>query len=232
MHCRNMNYLFSASRIQNKQFFLGQSRMLLMAIAFIVVVTACGTKRSNQYVETFDTQGKWGIGNSEDVEGLVDNGVYGMFVKDNYGIYRATAGERFSNGVFEVEATQMSGPINNGFGMLFHLDNSNESFYVFEVSGDGFVWIGYCSDLCNGEMAPLVGGGWFRSRAVNRGLLETNRLKVVSDGPRMNFFVNGVEVGRTSDDRLKDGDIAVMVETLGQDDVRVAFDNFIVTPPG
>ena len=151
---------------------------------------------------------------------------------DNYGLYRATAGERFSDGVFEVEATQISGPINNGFGMLFRLDNSNESFYVFEVSGDGFVWIGYCSDLCNGEIVPLVGGGWFSSRAVNRGLLETNRLKVVGDGPRMNFFVNGVEVGRTADDRLKNGDIAVMVETLGRDDVRVAFDNFIVTPPG
>jgi hypothetical protein len=46
----------------------------------------------------------------------------------------------------------------------------------------------------------------------------------------MTFFVNGVEVGRTSDSRLTEGDIAVMVETLGERGVRVVFDNFKVTP--
>jgi len=42
--------------------------------------------------------------------------------------------------------------------------------------------------------------------------------------------VNGVEVGRTSDDRLTEGDIAVMVESLGESGVRVIFDNFRFTP--
>ena len=46
----------------------------------------------------------------------------------------------------------------------------------------------------------------------------------------MSFFVNGVEVGRTSDNRLTEGDIAVMVEALGEGNVRVAFDNYRFTP--
>jgi hypothetical protein len=46
----------------------------------------------------------------------------------------------------------------------------------------------------------------------------------------MTFYVNGIEVGRTSDGRLAEGDIAVAVETLGEPGVRVAFDNFKVTP--
>lgn len=227
-----MKSLVRTSHIERRKFVVGKAGMFMGLVWLTLLIAACNSNRSNQFIETFDTQGNWGIGSSEDVEGVVENGVYRMLVKDNYGLYLATAGERFSDGVFEVEATQLSGPINNGFGMLLQLDKSGDSFYVFEVSGDGFVWIGYCSDLCNGESIPLVGGGWFRSTAVNRGLMEKNRIKIVRDGSRMNFFVNGVEVGRTSDDRLQNGDIAVMVETLGRPNVRVAFDNFIVTPPG
>ena len=137
------------------------------------------------------------------MDGEVENGVYDMLVKDNYGLYLASAGEKFSDGVYEVEITQLSGPLNNGFGMLIRFDSGGDDFYAFEISGDGFVWIGYCTDLCNGEAESLVGGGWFRSTAVNRGLMETNKIKIVADGPRMNFFVNGVEVGQTSDDRLQ-----------------------------
>jgi hypothetical protein len=114
--------------------------------------------------------------------------------------------------------------------MLFRVDESSDSFYAVEVSGDGYIWIGWCSELCRGETVALVGGNWFRSAAVNKGLQETNRLRVVAEGTRMTFYVNGIEVGRTSDGRLAEGDIAVAVETLGEPGVRVAFDNFKVTP--
>ncbi len=129
-----------------------------------------------------------------------------------------------------MEATQVDGPLNNGYGMLFRVDDDSDSFYAFEVSGDGYIWIGWCSDLCRGDALALVGGDWFQSGAVNQGLQETNRLRVVAEGTRMTFFVNGVEVGRTSDSRLAEGDVAVAVETLGEPGVRVVFDNFKVTP--
>jgi hypothetical protein len=114
--------------------------------------------------------------------------------------------------------------------MLFRVDDSSDSFYVFEISGDGFVWIGWCQQLCDQDAVSLVGGDWFRSPAVKQGLQETNHLRVITNGSLMTFFVNGVEVGRTSDSRLTEGDIAVMVETLGERGVRVVFDNFKVTP--
>ena len=46
----------------------------------------------------------------------------------------------------------------------------------------------------------------------------------------MIFFVNDQEVGRVTDNTLSRGDIGIMVETLGQGGVLVAFDNFTVTP--
>jgi hypothetical protein len=140
----------------------------------------------------------------------------------------ATAGESFNDAIYEVEASQIAGPVNNGYGLIFRVQGNR--YYVFEVSGDGFIWIGYCTDLCSTESAPLVGGGWFRSPDVKTGLLETNRLKVIARGSSLTFFVNGVQVGRAVDSRLSQGDIAVMIETLGQGGVRVGFDNFIVSP--
>lgn len=204
----------------------------LLAVALAMLSTvACGSLGTGSYEATFDSIGRWGSGDSAEVEGGVSDDQYEMLVKSNYGLYLATAGENFDDGVYEVEATQIAGPLNNGYGMLFRVDDSTDSFYVFEVSGDGFVWIGWCDNLCDTAAEALVGGDWFRSPAVKQGLQETNHLRVVADGPLMTFFVNGVEVGRTSDSRLTEGDIAVMVEALGERNVRVVFDNFKFTPP-
>jgi hypothetical protein len=202
----------------------------LFLVALALTSVACSVFGSGDYQETFDNAGSWGEGTSADVEGQVVDGAYEMFVKSNHGVYMATAGETFGDGVYEVDATQIDGPLNNGYGMLFRVHDGSDSFYALEVSGDGYVWIGYCSALCESEADALVGGDWFRSPAVRTGLHETNNLKVIAEGQRMTFFVNGLEVGRAVDDRLAQGDVAVMVETLGQPDVRVIFDNFSFTP--
>lgn len=209
--------------------FFNSNRPRIISLLLVLVLFVSGCQ-SGQYEETFDKAGDWGTGRTADVVGEVDNGVYEMLVKSNSELYLATAGESFGDGVYEVEATQIAGPLNNGYGFLFKVDEETDSFYVFEISGDGWIWIGRCVDLCETEQTALVGGDWFRSPAINQGLQATNLLRAVVDGNLMTYYVNGVEVGRTSDDRLTEGDIAVMVETLGESGVRVIFDNFRFTP--
>lgn len=216
--------------MKNRQATLAFAPPLAVFLILAIASISCSLSARDPFNESFDSAGNWGIGTSPEVEGQVSDGVYEMHVKSNHGLYLATAGKNFGDGVYEVEASQTGGPLNNGYGMLFRVDESTDSFYVFEVSGDGYVWIGYCSDLCESEAVALVGGDWFRSPAVNTGLHVKNRLRVEADGPQMTFFVNGVEIGRTSDNRLTKGDVAVMVEALGQPGVQVAFDNFTVEP--
>lgn len=216
--------------MKNSRVFAATTHPLVIVLILAITSISCSLLASGPFNDTFDSAGNWGSGSSPDVEGQVKDGEYEMLVKSNHGIYLATAGKNFSDGVYEVEATQIGGPLNNGYGMLFRVDESTDSFYVFEVSGDGYVWIGYCSDLCETDAIALVGGDWFRSPAVNTGLHVKNRLRVEADGPQMTFFVNGVEVGRASDNRLTEGDIALMIEALGQPGVKVAFDNFSVEP--
>jgi hypothetical protein len=203
---------------------------LVLLWAMVLLVSACSSRDNGPYEEDFEGEVTWGTGMSNDVEGQVTDGAYEMFVKSNQGVYMATAGKRFGDGVYVVDATQIDGPLNNGYGLLVRVDESDDAFYALEVSGDGYVWIGYCRELCKAEATALVGRDWFRSPAVKTGLQETNKLKVVIDGIRMTFFVNGLEVGRAVDDRLVQGDVAVMVEALGQPGIRVVFDNFSYTP--
>ena len=224
-----MNSTKDTREMRNSLTYRQFSHLLLTLLLTALISVACGLGDSGPYVETFESLGSWGSGQSADVEGQVNNDVYEMHVKNNHGLYMASAGENFADGIYELEATQIDGPSNNGYGMLFRVDEPSDSFYVFEISGDGYVWIGYCVNLCEDEAIALVGGGWYPSPAIETGHHAKNQLRVAAEGPKMTFFVNGVEVGRTSDNRLTEGDIAVMVEALGEGGVRVAFDNFRFT---
>lgn len=207
------------------------SRLVLVPMLLLLpLIGACSLVDNSPYEETFDSQGRWGSGQSTEVEGQVNDGWYELQVLNKRGVFYASAGENFGDGIYEVEAIQLEGPINSGYGMLFHLEEPTDTFYVFEISSDGYVWIGYCSELCDNEARALVGRGWFRSNTIVEGVNGRNHLQVIVDSPRMTFLVNGIEVGRTSDARLVEGDIAVMVETLGEGNVKVAFDNVKYSP--
>jgi len=217
--------------MQSKGVYLRWLKWPLVLILLLgLTALACGPF-GGPYEETFDsTRTTWGSGNDADVEGGVSGGRYVLLVKADLGLFWSTAGQDFNNGVYTVEATQISGPLDNGYGMIFRMDIENDDFYLFEVSGDGFIWIGKCSQGCEETVEPIIERGWFESPAVNTGLGNPNILSVRAEGPNLIFFVNGQEVGRVTDDTYSSGDIGVLVETFGEGGVEVAFDNFTVTP--
>lgn len=202
---------------------------LVLVTLLALAALACGPF-GGPYEETFNSEGSWGTGSDADAEGGVVDGRYELLVKSDLGLFWSTAGESFNDGVYAVEAIQLEGPLDNGYGMVFRANPDTDDFYLFEVSGDGFVWIGRCADGCEGEVVPLVGESWLESSAVNAGLNQMNRLTVRAEGANLIFSVNGQEVGRVTDSTLGEGDIGLLVETLGEGGVRVGFDNFTVTP--
>lgn len=198
------------------------------SLLLLLVFAGCGG--GTAYTETFDEAGRWRTGSDDDVEGIVRNGVYDFLVKADQLIIWTTAGENFSDGIFQVEATQVAGPLDNGYGMLFRVDDENDDFYLFEISGDGFAWIGRYRDGGEEEAQPLIGDGWIEVNAVEQGLNATNTLRVRAESGNIIFLVNDFEIGRVTDDAFRSGDIGLMVETLGAGGVQVQFDNFTVTP--
>ena len=205
-----------------------RNQLLLLSFIFLFLI-GCDSS-TEPYLEDFESSQSWATGENDQSRGVVAGGIYDFSVFTDTGIYWASAAERFGNGRYEVEATAISGPVDNGFGMVFMVDDSAGSFYLFEISSDGFVWIGRCEDNCQGDMEILVEGGWFESGAVKQGLGETNRLRVDANGGNLVFFVNNQEVGRAFDDTFTQGNIGVAVETIGVGDVQVHFDNYAYTP--
>jgi hypothetical protein len=202
--------------------------LTIVVLSLVLVVAACGGQQP--YLETFDSPGDWRTGSDIDVEGEVKDGMFDLLVKADDMLIWTTAGEEFGDGVYEVEATQIDGPLDNGYGMLFRVDDENDDFYLFEISGDGYVWIGRYLNGGDDEITPIVSNSWFESTAVSAGLNVTNTLRVEAESANLIFYVNGQEVGRVTDDTFSQGDIGLMVRTLGAGGVRVQFDNFSVTP--
>jgi hypothetical protein len=181
------------------------------------------------YADAFDEAGTWTVGDDATATGAVQNGVYAMSVEESGAIFWVTGGRNFANAIYQVAATPVEGTIDNGYGMLFRVDNEDSNFYIFKISSDGFVFIGRCADSCL-ETTALVERDWFDSAAVLQGLDVTNILRVEANGSDMIFFVNDTEVGRTTDEELTQGDIGLVAETFNPSGLRVEFDDFKVTP--
>jgi hypothetical protein len=197
----------------------------------MIIAVLAGCRSDQPYVETFDAPGSWRTGSDADAIGQVANGVYEMLVEADDVTIWTTAGQSFSDGMYQVEATQVDGPLNNGYGMVFRLNDETDDFYLFKISGDGFVWIGRYQDGGT-AVEPMVGEWWFESPAIRQGLNQTNTLRVSAEGANLIFYVNDQEVGRVTDETFASGDIGLLVETLGLGGVKVQFDNFTVTPIG
>jgi hypothetical protein len=195
-------------------------------------LAACGPAGSQEpYRESFDSTGSWTAGEDATAAGTVSDGVYKMTVAESGASFWVTAGRKFADGVFEVEATPLEGTADNGYGMLLRADTKQGSFYVFKVSSDGYVYIGRCAANC-AEREALVDRDWFGSDAVAPGFGTANRLRVTAAGAELRFFVNDVEVGRATETTLKAGDIGLLAETFSPGGLEVHFDNFTVTPLG
>ena len=202
---------------------------LLLVFVWWLLPKLLSPVEKDPYLETFDATGEWTAGEGASSTGQVVDGVYEISSDFSGDSFWATAGRNFADAIYQVEATPLKGAEDNGYGLLFRVDAAAESFYVFKVSSDGYVYAGLCSDSCLDQQA-LVDRDWFSSPAVAQGLGVTNVLRVEAIGPDIIFYVNDVEVGRVTNEALEAGDIGLLTETFTPGGLRVAFDNFSVTP--
>lgn len=210
-------------------FLVAVAGLAIIAVVIWYLGSRGPVAEKTDYNETFDAAGTWIVGDDPTAQGQVKDGVYDMYVELSGDIFWVTAGRTFADATYELEATPTEGTTDNGYGMLFRVDSESGNFYVFKVSSDGYVYIGLCQDNC-AQSTALVDRDWFASPAVKQGLDQTNYLRILADGPQMTFFVNDTEVGQVVDDTLKKGDIGLVVETFTPGGLRVAFDNFNVSP--
>lgn len=131
--------------------------------------------------------------------------------------------KRFGDFVLDVDATQIDGPNDNSYGVIFrYVDDRN--FYRLDVSGDGYFAVFKYKD---GKWTKVQ--DYTETAAVKQGP-ATNHLQVVAKGNQFTLNVNDQLVKTFSDGDFPNGDIGVTAGALFDNaDVHIAFDNLRVS---
>jgi tetratricopeptide (TPR) repeat protein len=129
----------------------------------------------------------------------------------------------FTDFTLEIDARLVSGPVENGYGVIFRAQQSDD-FYCFMVSGNGFynVW-----KWLDDNYTYLQ--EWTESGFINEGN-STNHLKVVCQGSQIEVYANGHYLTTVIDDSFTGGCLGV-VAGASEFEAHAAFDNIKVYSP-
>jgi hypothetical protein len=184
------------------------------------------------------------------------NSIFGSYsdnTSNNYfenGKYRITvfpmnfssayqSGAKCSDIALEVEATQVSGPDDNGYRVIFRLYDW-ENYYYFLISGDGYYQIAklmnnswsarmmnnsWSTSLTDKTWSPIY---WIKSSAIHTEN-ATNRINVTCDENKFSFYINDQKINEFMDNNSYPGGIGLMARTENTPGaVTIDFDNLRV----
>jgi len=214
------------------------SKLIPFSVLFLVTMLACSTISNlaaqptptpdvvlfeeTEFVDACKSE------STSDVERFVENGQFIMkVVTPSYIGWTECTGTEYADFIVEVDATQISGPDNNAYGVILRYGLQSDEFYAFLISGDGYH--AFTVDGVN-HSDPEFLADWTESSAINKGA-QTNRLKVVAVGTSMKYYVNDQLLGEVQDARFGTGTLGFFAGTVDEGNLQVAFDNLRVSEP-
>ena len=171
----------------------------------------------------------------------------------------AIAEPHFGDFDLRVEARAVAGPVDNGYGVVFRLQNKDnnqvddDNYYLFLISSDGYYRVSRAFDG-----SERIISDWIASPLVNQGMDAVNHLRVVAQGDQFRFSINdqpvqlcipespdgestfdalgncmGAMVDTLTDATIPSGQIGVsaLSTPTGGEGVVAAFDNVLVYAP-
>lgn len=164
----------------------------------------------------------WGAYSEGDFLAAYKNGSYILTaVPANYWSYNSNPRLNLTDFIVEVESTKMSGPDDNVLGLAVRKMGSGD-YYAFLISSDGYYDVRELYDN-----TWVTSENWTESEAIKTGS-QTNLIKVVAQGDKFSFYVNGEKLGDFVDNTLTSGSIGLYVGSQSEGNVTIAFDNFKV----
>ncbi|MBL7065349.1 MAG: hypothetical protein ISS49_14235 [Anaerolineae bacterium] len=200
----------------------------------ILLLLACGCTGGNDqkplFQDDFDnSRSGWDADQCEQFKRGYEKSEYFFELHQPNWFAWAYPGEEFDDVSVEAEARPSSGSQGPHFGVLCrHIDADN--FYYFAISADGYYAIFRRVD--GGDLQVLTGNGYGMSPspAIRTGE-QTNRILAVCNGDELSLYVNGELLETVTDDTHAQGDVGIGAGSGPAGDVRVQFDNFLVTRP-
>jgi len=202
-------------------------RALLMVVGLVSALAGlsgcAGEPASDSWTTSFDVGEGWNLSSDAVADVSIADGTLQVHIFSPGQLAWASSQSDWEDCHVEVSATQVSGPIDNEYGILMRMAD-DQSFYAFSVSGDGYVRAAQYAD----GLWSLWGPDWTPSDAVNQGA-ATNRLEVMAVGSHFEFRVNDQTVLEIEDSDAKGGPIGLYAGAFSEGDVVVAFDDLNVT---
>ncbi len=170
--------------------------------------------------ETFRADsGIWTLDTGRNAARTIAGGVLKIRVDESDLMQWSALDGAYGDFYLEVDTVHVAGPVDNVFGVVFRMEDS-ENFYLFAISSDGAFSLG-----------KFVGDKWFSlvkwesTDAIETGAGGENRLGLLAAGNEMALYVNNEELTRVQDNSFAAGQIALLAGTNDQAGVEVAFDN-------
>jgi hypothetical protein len=192
----------------------------------MVLLAACGpTLTTLPYADDFSTlNGGWKTAAEEGVKIALQDGALHFQIDELDTLAWSTPKDkRFSDFILDVDATQLDGPNDNSYGVIFRYQD-DRNFYRADISGDGYFALFKYKD---GRWTKLL--DYLETPAVRQGQ-ATNHLQVIAQGNQFTVNVNGQTVKTFGDGDFPNGNVGVTAGTLFDTaGVRIAFDNMTVS---
>lgn len=183
------------------------------------------------YEDHFPDDTTWFQGESGLSTWWVEDSRYHVLVKveksiETDGGFLSTKASSGSLGDFTlaVDAEQIIGPDNNGYGVVFRIQAGGNSYYRFRISGDG--WAKFDKSV-NSVRTPIQ--DWALAPSVKTGNAK-NHIEIVANGNLFTFRVNGDTLYTIADSSFSSGYIGfAAIKYVAQGgELHIAFEDLIV----
>lgn len=213
-----------------------RNRILLGGALLVLAFLACslgmpaggGGKSEVLFQDDFsDPKSGWEVGEYDTGKVGYGNGYYYVVSYGDSETMWGVANRFFSDVVIEVDATQVSGPVNNDYGVICRsADPGNGVGYYMLISGDGYYAIVKGTDAGFEWLVDFT-----ESSAIRQGKNATNHIRAVCSGSKLSLTVNGVLLAEAKDSEFTGGYIALTATSYEDTPTEVHFDNLVVTAP-
>jgi hypothetical protein len=199
--------------------------MWSMIVVGAMALAACGPALTPlPFVDDFSTTANgWKTASDEAIKIEMQDGALHFTIDDLDTIAWSTPQDkRFGDFVLDVDATQLEGPNDNTYGVIFRYQD-DRNFYRLDISGDGYYAVFKRKDGAWSKVQDYAA-----SAAVKQGN-ATNHLQVIAQDNQFTFNVNGETVKTFSDGDFASGNIGLTAGSLFDNaGVRIAFDQLTV----
>lgn len=214
--------------------------MRLARVATLTIVTllltACSRATSDSlqagvlYQDTLDADnGNWWLESDMDANATFADGQLQLEIASpNLIAWSELLDREFGDFVLEVDASQLGGPDDNSYGVVFRVENPN-AYYSFDISGDGYFAVRRRDESDGGSWTRLT-EDWLASNAIHQGA-STNRITIIARRSQFSFYVNEQLVAEVVDSNYSSGAIGLNAGSFHEPGVRIGFDNLTITQP-